>query len=355
MSGLDMSGLAVAGLSKSYGSLEVLREVDLEVPAGGLTAVLGPSGCGKTTLLRCIAGFEVPDSGVVTIGDRTVVDGSRNLPPERRGVGYVAQEGALFPHLTVKHNICFGLSRSARRRSGRVAELLAMVGLDPEHAERYPHQLSGGQQQRVALARALAPEPSVVLLDEPFAALDAGLRAETRHAVAEALARTATTGVLVTHDQAEALSLADRVAVMCQGRLVQTATPAELYRAPVDLWVARFVGEATVLSAVIQDGVAECGLGRLPVACPEFDGPAELMIRPEQLRICPCADGRPSARVEACTYYGHDATVTLRLSGSGAVLTARCSGQSLPEPDTDVALDVHGAVMAYREGTAAGP
>ncbi|MGN6243837.1 MAG: ABC transporter ATP-binding protein [Motilibacteraceae bacterium] len=325
----------------------MLHGIDLEVPPGRLTAVLGPSGCGKTTLLRLIAGFDAPDAGRIRIGERTVADGPRGEPPERRGIGYVAQEGALFPHLTVAGNIGFGLPRSTRRRASRVAELLELVGLQPQHAGRYPHQLSGGQQQRVALARALAPRPAVVLLDEPFAALDAGLRAETRHAVVAALASTASTAVLVTPDQAEALSTAHQVAVMRAGRLVQTATPADLYRAPATVWVAGFIGEATVLPATVRGRLVDCALGLLPVDGSTASGSAAVLIRPEQVRIHPRDTGGVPARVERCTYYGHDATVILRLIAADTLVTARCAGQALPQPATNVTLTVDGPVLAY--------
>ncbi|MGH3627520.1 MAG: ABC transporter ATP-binding protein, partial [Sciscionella sp.] len=256
-----MTELSVTAVRKSFGRTEVLAGVDLRVPSGALTAILGPSGCGKTTLLRLVAGFDAPDSGMIAIGERVVCDGGRGLPPERRGIGYVAQEGALFPHLSVAANITFGLPRRARRAHERVAELLERVGMDASHADRQPHQLSGGQQQRVALARALAPEPALVLLDEPFSALDAGLRAETRLAVVQALAASATTTVLVTHDQSEALSVAHRVALMRDGRIVQAGSPAEMYGSPADAGVADFVGEAVVLPAEVTEGSARCALG----------------------------------------------------------------------------------------------
>ena len=344
-----MTGLAVSDLRKSFGRTEVLRGVDLEVAPGSLAAVLGPSGCGKTTLLRLVAGFDAPDAGVVTIGGRTVSNGPRGLPPEQRGVGFVPQEGGLFPHLTVAANVTFGLPWRARRARSRVAELLELLGLEVAYADRYPHQLSGGQQQRVAVARALAPRPPVVLLDEPFSALDAGLRAETRQAVAAALAATATTAVLVTHDQAEALSVAQQIAVMRRGRLVQTATPAEIYGTPADVGVAGFVGDAVLLPAVVTCDLADCALGRVPVAPGEVDGPATVLLRPEQISIHRAGSGDgagTAATVEGCTYYGHDAIVALRLA-DGATVTARCSGHALPAAGARVTLTVEGTALAY--------
>ena len=344
-----MTDVTITGLTKSFGATHVLKGVELHIPAGGLTAVLGPSGCGKTTLLRLIAGFDQPDDGTITFDGRPVSGIGVAVPPERRGIGYVAQEGALFPHLTVAGNIAFGLPRRARHDTHRVAELLALVGLDPLFARRYPHELSGGQQQRVALARALAPEPRVVLLDEPFSALDAGLRDETRRAVGGALAATGATAVLVTHDQAEALSLAAQVAVMRDGRLVQTGTPADVYRAPADLGVAAFLGDAVTVPATIINGAAVCDLGTLPLATPAPDGPATLLIRPEQIALCLPDMMIPGseARVRDVTFYGKDATVRLALSGSYLTITARVPGYATPQTGDTVRVVVRGTAVAY--------
>jgi iron(III) transport system ATP-binding protein len=352
------AGLSVETLTKSFGTQSVLRGVDLDVRSGELMAVLGPSGCGKTTLLRLVAGFDTPDSGVITIGERTLNDRRRRIAPERRNIGYVAQEGALFPHLSVRRNISYGLRRAQRRDGRRIGQLLELVGLPRSCAGRYPHQLSGGQQQRVALARALAPDPAVVLLDEPFSSLDAGLRTETGEAVATALADSGATAVLVTHDQAEALSLADRVAVMRDGVLVQVAAPDDLYGRPADLQVARFVGDAVVVPGTVSGAVAECEFGRLPVRIvPDSPtggaGAARLMIRPEQILLEPPETNEQArARVQRCVYYGHDATVRVQLAGSGTEVTARCAGQTLPVPGDDVAVRVIDTVLAY---PAAGP
>jgi len=339
--------LTVGDLSKSYGTVRVLHGIDLHVPAGSLTAILGPSGCGKTTLLRLIAGFDRPDAGTIQLGDRLLYQDGRSLPPERREIGYVVQEGALFPHLTVAANITFGLRTGGEQAKRRVAELLAMVGLEDHTARRYPHQLSGGQQQRVALARALAPAPKVILLDEPFASLDAGLRDSTRRAVADLLAATGTTTILVTHDQAEALSLADQVAIMRQGRLMQVATPAELYHAPADVETASFLGEVVILPAEIHDGIAECALGRLAVRSGLVSGPARVMLRPEQLEVGPPdTPGATPAVVREATYYGHDAVVRLELPG-GSVVTARPPGYAAPTAGQPVSLLVHGSAHAF--------
>ncbi len=338
-------GLHVAAVSKSYGTTPVLRGVDLTVPAGTLTAVLGHSGCGKTTLLRLIAGFDRPDAGTVTIDGREVAGPGGVLPPEKRRIGYVTQEGNLFPHLTVAANIAFCLPRRARRAEHRVAELLELVDLDPGYARRRPAELSGGQQQRVALARALASAPDIMLLDEPFSSLDAELRESTRRAVAAALAATCTTTVLVTHDQAEALSLAARIAVMRDGRIVQECPPEQLYQYPVDSRVAAFVGDVVMLPAVMRGGIALCTLGELTVAGPHADGPGTVLVRPEQITFTDSGVGVP-AHVLDVEYYGHDALVRLALRGADQVVTARCPGHALPTVGERVRLLVEGRVTA---------
>jgi iron(III) transport system ATP-binding protein len=339
-----VTALTITGVTKSYGSTSVLRGVDLQVPQGSLTAVLGPSGCGKTTLLRLIAGFTDPDSGTIAFGDEPVFRPGRSVPPQRRKVGYVPQEGALFPHLTVANNITFGLPR--RSRAGRVEELLELVGLSAELSRRYPHELSGGQQQRVALARALAPRPAVVLLDEPFTALDAGLREGTRRAVSAALRTAGATAVLVTHDQAEALSLADQVGVMREGRLVQLDAPVTVYTRPTDAEVASFVGEAVLIPAIVHNGQARCALGTAPIVG-MAEGDVQIMIRPEQLEIHSAAVSGVAARVREISYFGHDASVRLDLAPDGPSVLARVSGQVLPEVDSVVHLVLSGSVATY--------
>ncbi|TQN42215.1 iron(III) transport system ATP-binding protein [Blastococcus colisei] len=342
-----MSSLTVTALTKAFGTTPVLTGVDLHVPGGSFTALLGPSGCGKTTLLRLIAGFDDPDSGTVALGDRVVAGEGRSVAARRRGIGFVPQEGGLFPHLTVAGNISFGLPRRQRRDGGRVRELLQLVGLDTVLADRSPHQLSGGQQQRVALARALAPAPSLVLLDEPFSSLDAGLREETRLAVSSALEATGATAVLVTHDQAEALSMADQVAVLRDGRLVQLTDPRTLYRSPRDLDVATFVGEAVVLDADVHGGTAHCALGAVPCQGAVADGPARVLLRPEQLRLStPGRAGAVVARVRSVDFYGHDSRVWLALPDGGTV-SARLDGADLPSVGDDVAVTVRGTALAF--------
>ena len=258
------------------------------MPAGSLTAILGPSGSGKTTLLRLLAGFDRPDRGTVRIGEQTVDGAGVHVHPEHRRIGYVPQEGGLFPHLTVAANVGFGLTRAARRQ--RVGDLLELVGL-ADLARRYPHQLSGGQQQRVALARALAVEPEVVLLDEPFASLDAHMRASVREEVQRILRASATTTLLVTHDQDEALSLADLVAVLRDGRIAQYATPQDLYARPIDDELARFVGDANLMEGVLEGALVETPLGKLPALWHGEPLPTRcqvtVLVRPEQIELHP--------------------------------------------------------------------
>ena len=340
-----MTSLTVRGVRKSFGAAEVLAGVDLDVPAGGITAVLGPSGCGKTTLLRIIAGFLRAEAGSVAFGERVVADDDRFVTPQKRRVGYVPQEGALFPHLDVVSNIAFGLPRS-QRRGAHLAGMLDLVDLPAAVANRYPHELSGGQQQRVALARALAPNPTLVLLDEPFSSLDAGLRESTGRAVARALRTAGATAVLVTHDQGEALSLADQVAVMRDGRIAQVATPTEIYLSPADPGIAAFVGGATILPAYINGTEAKCALGTIEVPQHSVQGDALVLIRPEQIAMGD-ATGDIDARVSDVSYYGHDTAVHLDLAPDGPSVVARMSGREIPARNAVVSLTINGPVTVF--------
>ena len=343
-----MADLRIAGLTKSFGAAPILRGVDLVAPSGALLAVLGASGSGKTTLLRLLGGFERADSGVIEIDGEPVAGPRIHIAPEKRRVGYVAQEGSLFPHISVAANVVFGLARAQRHDRFKAETLLESVGLPASYTSRAPHELSGGEQQRVALARALAPGPRLVLLDEPFSALDASLRIETRQAVASALAAVGTTALLVTHDQSEALSMGLQVAVLRDGVLAQVAAPQILYRQPVDADLAQFVGEAVLLPGVAVGGVATCALGRLPLALPTPDGAVELMVRPEQIRFESEADvGAARAQVLAVTYFGQDASVLISLEGGALQVTARVAGHNAPLPGAEIRLSVEGVVMAY--------
>ena len=344
-----MSEVRLRAVSAGYGRHAVLDRVDLVVPEGTTTAVLGGSGSGKTTLLRVITGFLTPTSGEVVIGGRTVAGPGVWVPPERRGVGYVRQEGALFPHLSVAGNIAFGLSWPRRRHRDRVLELLDVVGLPAEVADRSPDQLSGGQQQRVALARALAPRPELVLLDEPFSSLDAGLRATTRAATARALRATGATALLVTHDQGEALSFADEVAILVDGRFRQVDRPTVVYQDPIDLEVAEFLGDALVFAGNATGGEVECLLGRLPVGGQVTEGAVDVMVRPEQIRVTEPGTGRFDATVRSAAYYGHDAVVELELADGlpHPGLRARAVGVNPPTVGDRVGVDEVGSVRTF--------
>jgi iron(III) transport system ATP-binding protein len=345
-----MSTLSIRDLDVTLGDHCVLRGVDLDVPGGSIAAVLGPSGCGKTTLLRAVAGFVRPDRGEVRIGDVLVSGPGRHLAPERRGIALVPQEGALFPHLTVGENVAFGLPRAERRRSPRVVEVLDLVGL-AGFADRRPAELSGGQQQRVALARALAPDPSLVLLDEPFSALDAALRESVRTQVREALERSRATALVVTHDQDEALSVADSVAVLDEGRIQMHDSPQAVYRSPSGLGVARFVGQCVELPASVSGGMAVTALGPMPVeVVPAGSGVAHgvVVLRPEQLRLLPrtTGDGTPG-EVVGGEYFGHDALVRVRIAGGDRPLEVqvRTLGE-IPERG-EVRVGVRGPARFY--------
>ena len=260
-----MNALELNAIFKTFGSQRALDNITLAVPSGSRTVIVGPSGSGKTTLLRMIAGFESPDSGSLSLNGKVLLDSTRDVPAHQRRIGYVPQDGALFPHMNVAANIGFGLAAKGHARDERIAELMDSVALDSNMATRWPHELSGGQQQRVALARALAQQPSLMLLDEPFSALDTGLRTAMRKMVARLLADAGVTAILVTHDQGEALSFADQLAVMRQGCLVQAGQPMALYLHPRDEQTALFLGEAVLIPARIENGWAECDLGRIAV------------------------------------------------------------------------------------------
>jgi iron(III) transport system ATP-binding protein len=349
-----MADLRIAGLAKAFDSQMVLQNINLNVASGRLVAILGASGSGKTTLLRLICGFDRADTGAIEVDGQLVAAPGLHMPTQQRRIGYVAQEGALFPHLSVADNIAFGLPRRARRTRHRVDQLLELVGLATSFADRPPQALSGGEQQRVALARALAPAPNLVLLDEPFSALDAASRADTRVAVAAALAAAGATALLVTHDQAEALSMGYEVAVLRHGHLVQVAAPMTLYRQPKDAALAGFVGEAVVLPAIAKAGRARCALGELILDRPTPDGCVDVLVRPEQIRLenGDSSDGVP-ALVRDITFYGHDARVDLQLvrqipeQDAVSPLFARVAGHQIPARGSEVRIYVDGGVISF--------
>jgi iron(III) transport system ATP-binding protein len=312
---------------------------------GKFLALLGPSGCGKTTNLRLLAGFEPVDDGTIEIGGKTVNGPGVFVPPEKRSVGMVFQEYALFPHLNVANNVAFGLAKGDNKKE-RVEAALSLVGL-PDIQKRMPYELSGGQQQRVALARALAPRPKLVLLDEPFSNLDAGLRTQLRAEVRQILRQAQATAIFVTHDQEEALSLTDEVAVMIDGRIVQSDAPQTLYRRPVSKQVATFLGNANFLPGQTEgNGQVSCELGTLPAVSHRHSGPVEVMLRPEDLKARPSESG--TAEIIEREYFGHDQLVRVRLVDSGTELQSRLLGSEGDfYPGQRVELSVRDAVVVY--------
>jgi iron(III) transport system ATP-binding protein len=322
---MNTNAVSLHRVDKRFGAVNALEGFDLTVERGTVLGLLGPSGSGKTTALRVIAGFERPEAGVVTIEGKTVVGDGIWVPPERRRVGMVFQDYALFPHLSVADNVAFGLPKGDP--AARVAEVLAMVGLHGM-AERMPHELSGGEQQRVALARALAPEPHLVLLDEPFSNLDTPNRDRVRREVRTILVEARATAIFVTHDQEEALAMSDTVAVMRDGAVLQHASPHELYRRPSDCWVARFLGEAEFVPGSASNGRVETALGNFADESGS-SGTVEVMVRPESVRLT--RDGGGPALVVDREFYGHDQLVTLHLD-SGTRLLARTGPDPIFNP-----------------------
>jgi iron(III) transport system ATP-binding protein len=331
--------LALRSVFKRFDALPVIADLTLDIHQGELVALLGPSGCGKTTTLRLIAGFERPDSGEIEIAGSVVSRRGKHLPPEKRRVGMVFQDYALFPHLSVGQNVGYGLSRGSGER---IAESLVLVGLGGME-QRMPHELSGGQQQRVALARALAPRPDIILLDEPFSNLDPTIRARVRDEVREILRRAGATAMLVTHDQEEALSLADRVAVLLAGTIAQVDAPEALYHRPATRDVAAFVGEASFLPAVAAGALAMSALGLVSLNNAS-NGPVDLLLRPESIALS--TTGAPNAEVIARRFFGHYQLLTLELS-DGHRLDARVDGRSLVRPSDRVHASIPEPVIAF--------
>ena len=361
------ASVAIDGVTVTYDSpgglgntVGAVNNATLDIPAGSILALLGPSGCGKTSLLRAIAGLERPTHGTIAIGDRYVSSDKTWVHPERRNVGMVFQDGALFPHLSVTDNIAFGLRGSSlkmsrRERSARVDEMLDLVDL-AGLGDRYPGTLSGGQQQRVALARSLAPQPSVLLLDEPFSALDAALRIQVRAEVARIVRDVSVTTIFVTHDQDEAFVLGDRVAVLRNGYIEQVGTPDELYRHPSTRWVAGFVGEANLVRGRFDKSSGDAGLldtllGPVAIATPLAacpDGDLDILVRPEQVELQP----GDCALVTNVEYYGHDVRYELELD-DGSILAARTKSSELHERGARVCVRFDGP--ATEAWPAAGP
>ncbi len=335
--------MLVRGVRKSFADIEALKGADLRLDAGKVVALLGPSGCGKTTLLRCIAGLEAVDQGEVVVAGVVVDDGVRFVAPERRRVGMVFQEWALFPHMTVGRNVGFGLPRG-ERRGRRVDEALALVDL-AGYAGRAPSTLSGGQQQRVALARALANNPAVILLDEPFSNLDASLRAQVRVEVQRVLERLGVSAVFVTHQQEEAFVVGDDVAVMLDGVVVQQAPPAEIYAAPVSRAVAEFVGDANFLPGSAHGDKVETDFGAVPLR-DDVWGQVDVLVRPEHISLFEGDD----ATVEGVSFHGHDSVYILTTRQRRDVLVRVIAAPQFGVGDRVGLLYTGPATVAYRRG-----
>lgn len=334
--------LKISNLSVSYTDKSVLQDLSLHANRGELTAILGASGAGKSTLLRLIAGFDRPSSGTIVLDDQVVASDNEFVLPENRGIGIVPQDSALFSHLSVADNIGFGLSKSANK-TARVKELLELVGLT-EFANRKPASLSGGQQQRVALARALAPKPKLILLDEPFSALDQELRTRLREDVKRILKAENATAILVTHDQEEALSLAEKVAVLRDGRIIQAGAPTEIYNAPADLGIATFLGDSVLVDGVVVDGKIQTDLGKLSALNSVTDGERGVVaIRSENFYLQPNSQG--DSEVVGRVFFGHDAVVEVQTPKIN--IRARSNGPFAPEVGMRVTVWVRGAVNFY--------
>ncbi|MGL4174193.1 MAG: ABC transporter ATP-binding protein [Actinomycetota bacterium] len=344
-----MTTVSVRALSASFDESPVLQGIDLEVPNGQVGVVLGPSGSGKSTLIRAIAGLHRPITGEIWLGQQQVYGPKKWVPPEARGVGLVPQSGSLFPHLTVAENIQFAVgkrcSEQARDRVNRLVEI-AELG---DFLSRMPHELSGGQKQRVALTRALAHNPAVVLMDEPFSALDAGLREELRDDVMRLLRASGATSVIVTHDQAEALSMADSIAVLRVGVIEQTGSPKELFDRPASSWLATFLATGTLCDALATGFVASTPWGTVHLATPAT-GPIDVLIRPDRVDVT-ATSAASEFSVDQCRYYGQYSTIVVRHAPTSALLSVRTNGQC-PPPGGRVQIHIRGSVEVFPRDSA---
>lgn len=342
---MSENAIQVSSVSKRFGEILALDDASISVERGEVFAVLGPSGCGKSTLLRVLMGFEQPDSGEVRVGGRLLSgSGTAPVPPERRNIGMVVQDYALFPHLTVLKNVEFGLHRLPRTRRRAVAlEALELVGL-AHRKSAFAHELSGGERQRVALARALAPKPDVVLFDEPFSSLDASMRADIRRDVLAILRKVGATAILVTHDQEEALSMADRVAIMRDGRIVQTGGPQDIYWRPSEQWVAEFVGDINVIPGAVEDGHVRTELGLIGLSHKVVAGEHSVAIRPEQLEVRADPDG--GFEIVEREFYGHDIMYRVRGANGNTLIAQRPSVELCEVGDRVAVVPAAGSIAS---------
>lgn len=338
-----VKALEAVAVNKHFEGYHAIKDLTLDVEKGEFLTLLGPSGCGKTTTLRLIAGFEKPDAGSICINGTPVATDGRFVPAEKRNIGMVFQDYALFPHLNVFDNVGFGMKGRKKDKRKRVDEMLLLVGLDG-YGKRMPYELSGGQQQRVALARALAPNPDLLLLDEPFSNLDAALRVQVRAEVRQILRAANTTTVFVTHDQEEALSLSDKVAVIFHGDLQQVGAPSDLYTRPTTRDVASFIGEANFLPAQAYGTRAHSALGELRLLKAQ-EGEIDVLIRPDMLHLLPTDEGTP-ATVIWREYYGHNQRLGLRLQ-DGTELIARADTQIVYQRGQNVRVSVYAPLLTF--------
>ncbi|HSE77806.1 MAG TPA: ABC transporter ATP-binding protein [Alphaproteobacteria bacterium] len=313
-------GLSIAGVTHRFDVLTVVEDVTLSIAPGELVCLVGPSGCGKTTLLRLVAGLEEVQQGAIAIDGTTVGAPGRHVPPEARGIGMMFQDYALFPHLTIADNVGFGLVKSdGKARLERVRATLHQVGMEA-YTDVYPHQLSGGQQQRVALARALAPQPRVMLLDEPFSGLDARLREQVRDDTLHVLKHSDAATLMVTHDPEEAMFMADRLAIMRAGQIVQAGRPVEVYGRPASAFVAQFFGQVNQVRGYVSGGAVRTPFGPVTANGLVEGAAADVLIRPEALRLSPIADGGEAecaGKVLASRLLGRSSWIHLCLGGQG--------------------------------------
>lgn len=340
--------LEVQDLTRAFGGRQVVDHVSFTIPAGQVTCLLGPSGCGKSTTLRMIAGVDMQDSGRILVDGKLICDTVFRIPPERRAIGLMFQDFALFPHLSVAENVAFGLPRRAADRTARVADLLARVKLS-DFGGKYPHELSGGEQQRVALARALAPRPQILLMDEPFSGLDERLRDGIRDDTLALLKEEGTAVLLVTHEPHEAMRMADEILLMRDGRIVQRGAPYNLYNAPVDRAAAAFFSDVNLLTGTVRGALTHTPFGEFLAPGLPDGTKVDIVIRPQHLKIdfdragrgpAPTAQDGTAARavVERARFLGRESLVEFRLEEGGASLTATVPAVFLPKPGTPMWL-----------------